>query len=47
MSGALWVAAAILIGLWLLRSVFRIVHWAIHLLLILAVIAIVVGFLHR
>lgn len=47
MFSLLWIIAAVLIVLWLIGLVAHILGAAIHVLLVLAVIAFIIGFLTR
>ena len=43
----LWIIAAILVIFWIIGLVAHILSWAIHIVLILAIILVIVGFLTR
>jgi hypothetical protein len=43
----LWIIAAVLVAFWIIGLVAHLLSWAIHVILVLAIILVIIGFLTR
>jgi Flp pilus assembly protein TadB len=47
MFAILWIIAAILVAFWIIGLVAHLLSWGIHVILVLAIILVIIGFLTR